>query len=83
MPSAGCFSRTDAGGTGLNLQAADTVMHLEVPWNPAVLDQRTARVHRWVRSGPCGYCNLVDARHDRRAGARGAGPKVGTVRGLV
>jgi superfamily II DNA/RNA helicase len=38
---------TDAGGVGLNLQeAASTVMNLEMPWNPAVLEQRIARVHR-------------------------------------
>ncbi len=38
---------TDAGGLGLNLQeAASVVVHLEVPWNPAVLEQRVGRVHR-------------------------------------
>ena len=38
---------TDAGGLGLNLQdAASIVVNLEVPWNPAVLDQRIGRVHR-------------------------------------
>jgi SNF2 family DNA or RNA helicase len=38
---------TDAGGLGLNLQeAASIVINLEVPWNPAVLEQRIGRVHR-------------------------------------
>lgn len=38
---------TDAGGLGLNLQdAASVVVNLEVPWNPAVLEQRVGRVHR-------------------------------------
>ena len=38
---------TDAGGVGLNLQeAASVVVNLEVPWNPAVLEQRIGRVHR-------------------------------------
>jgi len=38
---------TDAGGLGLNLQdSASIVAHLEVPWNPAVLEQRIGRVHR-------------------------------------
>jgi SNF2 family DNA or RNA helicase len=37
---------TDAGGQGLNLQHASVVVHLEVPWNPAVLEQRVGRVHR-------------------------------------
>jgi len=38
---------TDAGGLGLNLQeSASVVVNLEVPWNPAVLEQRIGRVHR-------------------------------------
>ncbi len=38
---------TDAGGQGLNLQeAASVVVNMEVPWNPAVLEQRIGRVHR-------------------------------------
>lgn len=37
---------TDAGGVGLNLQAATYVVHLDLPWNPGKLDQRTARAHR-------------------------------------
>ncbi|MGK3969018.1 DEAD/DEAH box helicase [Sorangium sp. So ce1667] len=37
---------TDAGGVGLNLQAASYVVHLDLPWNPARLDQRTGRAHR-------------------------------------
>jgi len=40
------FISTDAGGTGLNLQSASVLVNLDVPWNPAVLDQRIARVHR-------------------------------------
>ena len=35
-----------AGGTGLNLSAADTVMHVDPWWNPAVEDQATDRAHR-------------------------------------
>ncbi len=40
------FISTDAGGVGLNLQAATVLINLDMPWNPAVLDQRIARVHR-------------------------------------
>jgi len=40
------FISTDAGGVGLNLQSASVLVNLDVPWNPAVLDQRIARVHR-------------------------------------
>ena len=35
-----------AGGTGLNLTSADTVMHYDPWWNPAVEDQATDRAHR-------------------------------------
>jgi superfamily II DNA or RNA helicase len=53
------FLSTDAGGTGLNLQVADTVINLEVPWNPAVLEQRIARVHRMGQHRPVQVFNLV------------------------
>jgi hypothetical protein len=58
-PSCKVFLSTDAGGTGLNLQAADTVINLEVPWNPAVLEQRIARVHRLGQHRPVRAINLV------------------------
>ena len=37
---------SNAGSTGLNLQAANTVINVDLPWNPAVLEQRIARAHR-------------------------------------
>ncbi|MGI5899388.1 MAG: SNF2-related protein [Christensenellales bacterium] len=37
---------TKAGGTGLNLTGADTVIHFDPWWNPAVEDQATDRAHR-------------------------------------
>lgn len=40
------FISTDAGGVGLNLQSAAVLINLDVPWNPAVLEQRNARIHR-------------------------------------
>ncbi len=40
------FISTDAGGTGLNLQSATLLINLDMPWNPAILDQRIARIHR-------------------------------------
>ncbi len=45
-PKCQVFLSTDAGGLGLNLQAASHVVNLDLPWNPAVLAQRIARVHR-------------------------------------
>ena len=35
-----------AGGTGLNLTGADTVIHFDPWWNPAVENQATDRAHR-------------------------------------
>jgi superfamily II DNA or RNA helicase len=58
-PECRVFLSTDAGGTGLNLQAADTVINLEVPWNPAVLEQRIARVHRMGQHRPVQVFHLV------------------------
>ncbi len=58
-PDCRIFLSTDAGGTGLNLQAADTVINLEVPWNPAVLEQRVARVHRMGQHRPVQVFNFV------------------------
>ncbi len=40
------FISTDAGGVGLNLQNATVLINLDIPWNPAVLEQRIARIHR-------------------------------------
>ncbi len=45
-PEVQVFLSTDAGGVGLNLQAASLLINLDLPWNPAVLDQRIGRVHR-------------------------------------
>ncbi|MEZ5448934.1 MAG: DEAD/DEAH box helicase [Thiolinea sp.] len=46
------FISTDAGGTGLNLQNAAVLINLDMPWNPAVLDQRIARIHRLGQKQP-------------------------------
>ncbi|MBA4065568.1 MAG: hypothetical protein C0501_18010 [Isosphaera sp.] len=58
-PACVVFLSTDAGGTGLNLQVADTVVNLELPWNPAVLEQRIARVHRMGQARPVRVVNFV------------------------
>jgi len=41
-----------AGGTGLNLTAADYVIHMDPWWNPAVEDQATDRTHRIGQTKP-------------------------------
>ena len=51
---------SDAGGVGLNLQrAASCVINLELPWNPAVLEQRIGRIYRLGQKLPIDVCNLV------------------------
>ncbi|MEA3361651.1 MAG: DEAD/DEAH box helicase [Thermodesulfobacteriota bacterium] len=40
------FLSTEAGGVGLNLQAADSVINFELPWNPAKKNQRIGRIDR-------------------------------------
>jgi SNF2 family DNA or RNA helicase len=45
-PECRVFITTNAGATGLNLQAANTVINVDLPWNPAVLEQRISRAHR-------------------------------------
>ncbi|HPO12083.1 MAG TPA: DEAD/DEAH box helicase [Candidatus Hydrogenedentes bacterium] len=37
---------TDSGGVGLNLQVASSLINMDQPWNPAVLEQRIGRIHR-------------------------------------
>jgi len=50
-----------AGGTGLNLTAADYVLHLDPWWNPAVEDQATDRAHRIGQTRPVTVYRLVAA----------------------
>jgi superfamily II DNA or RNA helicase len=51
---------SDAGGVGLNLQrAASACINLEMPWNPAVLEQRVGRIHRLGQRSPIDVYNLV------------------------
>jgi len=51
-PACRVFLTTNAGATGLNLQAANTVVNVDLPWNPAVLEQRIARAHRMGQKSP-------------------------------
>ena len=48
-----------AGGTGLNLTAADYVIHLDPWWNPAVEDQASDRAHRIGQTRPVTVYRLV------------------------
>ena len=50
-----------AGGTGLNLTAADTVIHYDPWWNPAAQAQATDRAHRIGQTRPVFVYNLIVA----------------------
>ncbi|TDJ66576.1 MAG: DEAD/DEAH box helicase, partial [Planctomycetota bacterium] len=54
---------SDAGGVGLNLQrAANACIHLDLPWNPAVFEQRVGRIHRLGQTDPIDVYSLIGAR---------------------
>jgi len=59
-PATRVLFATDAGGVGLNLQRAATCcINLEMPWNPAVLEQRIGRIHRLGQKRPIDVYNLI------------------------
>ena len=59
-PTCRVFLSTDAGGLGLNLQhAASTVINMDLPWNPAVLEQRIGRVYRLGQQRSVQVVNFV------------------------
>ena len=58
-PACMLFITTNAGATGLNLQAANTVINVDLPWNPAVLEQRISRAHRMGQNQPVQVFLLV------------------------
>jgi superfamily II DNA or RNA helicase len=58
-PECMLFITTNAGATGLNLQAANTVINVDLPWNPAVLEQRIGRAHRMGQKNPVQVFLLV------------------------
>lgn len=53
------FLSTDAGSTGLNLQVASILINLDLPWNPAVLEQRIGRIYRIGQEVPVQVLSLV------------------------
>jgi SNF2 family DNA or RNA helicase len=58
-PQCRAFLSTDAGGVGLNLQHASVVLNMDLPWNPAVLEQRIGRVHRLGQTRPVRVVHLI------------------------
>lgn len=60
-PEIRVFLSTDAGSTGLNLQTANVIINLDVPWNPAVLEQRIGRLHRIGQQRGVEVINLISS----------------------
>lgn len=58
-PKCSVFLSTDAGGVGLNLQSGSVVINMDIPWNPAILEQRIGRVHRMGQKKPVRVINFV------------------------
>lgn len=58
-PDCRVFLSTDAGATGLNLQHASTLVNMDIPWNPALLEQRIGRIHRMGQKRPVQIVNFV------------------------
>jgi SNF2 family DNA or RNA helicase len=58
-PDCRVFLSTDAGAAGLNLQHASTLVNMDLPWNPALLEQRIGRIHRMGQKRPVQIVNFV------------------------
>lgn len=58
-PECKVFLSTDAGGVGLNLQSASVLINMDLPWNPAVLEQRIARIYRMGQKRNVSVINMV------------------------
>ena len=58
---------TDAAGEGINLQFCWFMVNYDIPWNPARLEQRMGRIHRYKQTRPVVLLNLVaeDTREGR------------------
>ncbi len=58
-PACRLFLSTDSGSVGLNLQAANAVVNVDLPWNPAKLEQRIARAWRKNQTRSVTVVNLI------------------------
>lgn len=58
-PESRVFISTDAGSTGLNLQVASVLINIDLPWNPAILEQRIARIYRIGQQRNIQIINMV------------------------
>ncbi|TAG53443.1 MAG: DEAD/DEAH box helicase [Cytophagales bacterium] len=60
-PASKVFLSTDAGGVGLNLQTASLLINVDIPWNPAVLEQRIGRIYRLGQKENVQIINLISS----------------------
>jgi len=58
-PECRIFLSSESGGVGLNLQVASNVINLDLPWNPAKLEQRIARAWRKHQKRAVTVVNLI------------------------
>jgi ERCC4-related helicase/predicted nucleic acid-binding Zn finger protein len=58
-PETRVFLSTDAGGVGLNLQSASNLINMDIPWNPAVLEQRIGRIYRMGQERNVSIINII------------------------
>lgn len=58
-PDCRLFLSTEVGGVGMNLQNASVVINMDLPWNPAMLEQRIGRVHRLGQHRPVRVVNFI------------------------
>jgi superfamily II DNA/RNA helicase len=91
-PNCRLFITTNAGSVGLNLQAANTIVNVDLPWNPAILEQRIGRAHRMGQKRQVqvfllvteqtieeGMLNTLSAKHDLAMAALDIGSDVSEV----
>jgi SNF2 family DNA or RNA helicase len=56
---------TEVLGYGVNLQFASVLINYDLPWNPATLEQRNARVHRMGQKNKVNIINLIVQDEDK------------------
>ena len=58
-PKCKVFLSTEAGGIGVNLQAASVIINYDLPWNPSKVQQRIGRLHRIGQKNTVTCINMV------------------------
>ena len=82
-PACRLFLSTDSGSVGLNLQVASAVVNVDLPWNPAKLEQRIARAWRKNQTRAVTVVNLVMRKFDRALHSASSGQKQALADGVL